>query len=294
MQAAPRAVRPLVWGPNGSGVVLVHGAEGRHGPNPTSQSGNIRQFRQEDSRAGASSDKPPSDAKRSKNGYNHGSSSLSFRDVQAASQTDIKPPIKQSLERREVNPGGGVKRPASAQGREEKRQRTEAPRVPGWKAKAAEAVDVTDQFALEDVNKDAFKKKVERETDAHRLAQRQKQIDFGKNTLGYERYLEVTPKAKRQKGDPTTPRIHQVCSKRSWDGQIKKWRRFLHRYDPPVDDEAEFAEEEYVPGYRDNAGGVKEDETGAEGAPEESAEEEEAEEVKASIFEDDEDEFVGL
>ena len=45
-----------------------------------------------------------------------------------------------------------MKRPASAQGGEEKRQRTEAPRVPGWKAKAAEAVDVTDQFALEDVN----------------------------------------------------------------------------------------------------------------------------------------------
>lgn len=85
-----------------------------------------------------------------------------------------------------------------------------------------------------------------------------------------------------------------MCSKRSWDGQIKKWRRFLHRYDPPVDEEAEFAEEEYVPVFRENTGGIKEDETGAEGAPEESAEEEEPEEVKASIFEDDEDEFVGL
>ena len=30
--------------------------------------------------------------------------------------------------------------------------------------------------------------------DAHRLNQRQKQVDFGKNTLGYERYLELVPR----------------------------------------------------------------------------------------------------
>ena len=33
-----------------------------------------------------------------------------------------------------------------------------------------------------------------RETDAHRLAQRQKQIDFGKNTLGYQRFTEEVPR----------------------------------------------------------------------------------------------------
>lgn len=33
----------------------------------------------------------------------------------------------------------------------------------------------------------------ERETDAHRLAQRQKQIDLGKNTLGYQRYRQEIP-----------------------------------------------------------------------------------------------------
>lgn len=39
-----------------------------------------------------------------------------------------------------------------------------------------------------------FRTKLERETDALILARRQKQIDFGKNTIGYEKYLEQVPK----------------------------------------------------------------------------------------------------
>lgn len=31
------------------------------------------------------------------------------------------------------------------------------------------------------------------EVDVHRMAQRQKQIDFGKNTLGYTNYLQQVP-----------------------------------------------------------------------------------------------------
>ncbi|KAH9318255.1 hypothetical protein KI387_020024, partial [Taxus chinensis] len=31
------------------------------------------------------------------------------------------------------------------------------------------------------------------ETDAHRLSQRQKQIDYGRNTLGYEHYVKLVP-----------------------------------------------------------------------------------------------------
>jgi histone RNA hairpin-binding protein len=34
----------------------------------------------------------------------------------------------------------------------------------------------------------------EEETDPKRLMQRQKQIDFGKNTKGYERYVQAVPK----------------------------------------------------------------------------------------------------
>ena len=73
---------------------------------------------------------------------------------------------------------------------------------------------------------------MERENCPKKLASRQKQIDFGKNTPGYARYLASVPKGSRRRGDPWTPNKHQVCSKRSWDGQVRKWRRALHKYDP--------------------------------------------------------------
>ncbi|GLJ49170.1 hypothetical protein SUGI_1037500 [Cryptomeria japonica] len=72
-----------------------------------------------------------------------------------------------------------------------------------------------------------------KESDGHRIRQRQKQIEYGKNTLGYKSYIEIVPREQRKKNDPWTPDVKQICSKRSWDGQVKKWRRLLHHYDPP-------------------------------------------------------------
>jgi len=71
-----------------------------------------------------------------------------------------------------------------------------------------------------------------KEDDTHRLQQREKQLEFGKNTLGYKNYRELVPKKKRTRDEPQTPDKYQKCSKRSWDGQIRKWRRLLHKYDP--------------------------------------------------------------
>jgi len=68
--------------------------------------------------------------------------------------------------------------------------------------------------------------------DDNRLKQRQKQIDYGYRTVGYLRYRLLVPKDKRQPEHPRTPRKTQPCSKRSWDGQLRKWRRELHRWDP--------------------------------------------------------------
>ena len=45
----------------------------------------------------------------------------------------------------------------------------------------------------------------EKETDPRRPSQRRKEIAYGKNTLGYERYLRMVPKEKRRH-----PRDHAI------------------------------------------------------------------------------------
>ncbi|XP_003383973.1 PREDICTED: histone RNA hairpin-binding protein-like [Amphimedon queenslandica] len=70
-------------------------------------------------------------------------------------------------------------------------------------------------------------------TDGHRLAQRQKQIEMGKNTIGYESYIATLPKASRRHSDPWTPDKYKKCSTRAWQGQYRLWRKSLHRWDPP-------------------------------------------------------------
>lgn len=71
-----------------------------------------------------------------------------------------------------------------------------------------------------------------RETDLKRLQARRKQLDIGMNTDGYRAWLQQVPAEKRNSTGPRIPDVFQVCSKRSWDGQVRKWRRELHAYDP--------------------------------------------------------------
>eukprot|EP00996_Jenningsia_fusiforme_P002649 NODE_3472_length_970_cov_324.335505_g3187_i0.p1 GENE.NODE_3472_length_970_cov_324.335505_g3187_i0~~NODE_3472_length_970_cov_324.335505_g3187_i0.p1 ORF type:complete len:245 (+),score=19.59 NODE_3472_length_970_cov_324.335505_g3187_i0:72-806(+) len=77
------------------------------------------------------------------------------------------------------------------------------------------------------------RKEKEFESDPHRLAQRQKQIMYGENTSGYANFIKSLEKdPSLLKGClPVKPSMIQKCSKRSWDGQIRKWRRALHMYD---------------------------------------------------------------
>ncbi|XP_046966024.1 histone RNA hairpin-binding protein [Vanessa cardui] len=75
------------------------------------------------------------------------------------------------------------------------------------------------------------RKLLELETDPSILQRRQKQIDYGKNTVGYHNYLQQVPMDKRTKDDPKTPDKYTKYSRNSWDMLIKIWRKKLHQYD---------------------------------------------------------------
>lgn len=76
--------------------------------------------------------------------------------------------------------------------------------------------------------------KVQYEKDQQMLERRQKQIDFGKNTVGYDNYISMVPKMERTREHPKTPPMHLKYSRRAWDGLVKKWRIQLHEWDPEV------------------------------------------------------------
>ncbi|XP_055540299.1 histone RNA hairpin-binding protein [Wyeomyia smithii] len=83
------------------------------------------------------------------------------------------------------------------------------------------------------------RKPVEYEKDMAILVRRQKQIDYGKNTLGYENYMKQVPREQRTKDHPKTPPKHLKYSRRAWDGLIKVWRKKLHCFDPNAMPEAD-------------------------------------------------------
>jgi hypothetical protein len=61
-----------------------------------------------------------------------------------------------------------------------------------------------------------------------------KQVQYGYNTAGYDKYLQEVPKKLRASYHvhPRTPDAYLLQSKRQWDGRVQKWRRDLHKWDP--------------------------------------------------------------
>ena len=74
------------------------------------------------------------------------------------------------------------------------------------------------------------------ENKRNRILQRRKDISYGKNTIGYDEYIGRIPKHKRKLNNmetPTTPDPEEDMPARRWQGQVRAWRKALHRYDPP-------------------------------------------------------------
>lgn len=74
------------------------------------------------------------------------------------------------------------------------------------------------------------------ETDFHRITQRMRQIDIGKNTPEYKHYIATVPRHMRSrniKEHPRTPNPREKMPNKWWKAALKNWRKSLHKYDPP-------------------------------------------------------------
>jgi len=94
------------------------------------------------------------------------------------------------------------------------------------KESIAHLVESSDE---DDESEDGFKRTKKGEQVANKekmLARRQKDIDYGVSTVGYQNWKKQTYPAL-----PRIPNKYQNCSTRSWKGQIRKWRIFLHTFD---------------------------------------------------------------
>ena len=60
------------------------------------------------------------------------------------------------------------------------------------------------------------------------LARRAKQVEYGKNTVDYDKYIKMVKKDDRLDRMPRTPNRNNKYSRRQWDGMVKAWKQSIH------------------------------------------------------------------
>eukprot|EP00754_Rhynchopus_humris_P039459 Rhum_TRINITY_DN22383_c0_g1::Rhum_TRINITY_DN22383_c0_g1_i1::g.175582::m.175582/K18710/SLBP; histone RNA hairpin-binding protein len=76
----------------------------------------------------------------------------------------------------------------------------------------------------------------------NRVLRREKQLEVGRLTPGYQNYRRCVPREERCSSDPAhlnTPRSTWSCSKRQFDFLLRRWRQDLHLYWDPDTTESE-------------------------------------------------------
>jgi len=66
------------------------------------------------------------------------------------------------------------------------------------------------------------------ETDQEVLGRRAKQIELGKNTLDYDKYVQLVQRVERKDFMPRTPNKYKKYGRRRWDGAVRTWKQQIH------------------------------------------------------------------
>jgi len=66
------------------------------------------------------------------------------------------------------------------------------------------------------------------ETDQAVLGRRAKQIELGKNTLDYDKYVKLVQRVERNDFMPRTPNKYKKYGRRRWDGAVRTWKQQIH------------------------------------------------------------------
>ena len=60
------------------------------------------------------------------------------------------------------------------------------------------------------------------------LVRRAKQIESGRNTAVYDRYVKTVEKEDRASWMPRTPDMSSKYSRQHWDGLVEEWKNSIH------------------------------------------------------------------